>query len=93
MAEYSTAKSINLAQLTDEIGAAINGPSPEILRSSESKTIVCLDDTVSEEALAAAVEAHAAVFPPTPAEAIDNLPDPTVDLAAFKTALKAALGV
>jgi hypothetical protein len=76
-------KAINLAQLDTELGGyGLCASGVEVVAADGSPV------TLTE--LASAVAAHVAVFPPVPptqAELVAALPDPTKDFPGFKVAL------
>ena len=69
----------------DEAPTYVTGPNP--LDPSGPFPVV-----VDAEKVKAVIAAHRPVVAPTLAEQIDALPNPTQDLAGFKTALKDVLG-
>lgn len=85
-ASVTTTKTINLAQLTQELGAGLCGPGEEKLKDGTPATITVADSqNVTQAALEAAIAAHVAVFPPTRQERIGQVVDAAPD---WKTGLK-----
>lgn len=70
MSTFTTTRSIDLGQLTDELG----GVGLSLSDNGTERTITCHADTITQDMLEAAIEAHVpAPSAPTDAEVIANL--------------------